>query len=206
MVQPAQTPDFTSGIPLLIGIFSEVLMGLGIGLCVKLIFVGVQLGGELAGFQMGLSMANVFDPGSGTSNSVVAQFKYIVAVLIFLSIDGHHWFFRAIMDSFSLMPPFGFVLTESLMGYFLALVGKMFMISVKLSSPVIVALLFTSVSLGLVARTVPQMNVFFVAMPIKLFIGFLFIGLMLPIFSSLLVKIFNTVGTIMLTFIKLGLN
>ena len=197
-------PDFSAGVPIVVGIVSEVLMGIGIGLCIKLIFTGVQLGGQLAGYQMGLALANVLDPNTGAQNSVVAQFKYLAAMLIFLSIDGHHWFLRAMTDSFAIMPPFGFHLTDSVMVYFLSLVGKMFVISVKLSAPVIVSMLFTSVALGLVARTVPQMNVFFVAMPAKIIVGFIFIGLMLPMFSSYLVQMFNKLGTIILTFIKLG--
>ena len=199
-------PDFSKGLPIVVGILSEVIMGLGIGLCVKLLFTGIQLGGQLCGFQMGLAIANVLDPNTGAQNSIVAQFYYIAAMLIFLTINGHHWFLQAMTDSFVIMPPFGFNLTESLMTYFLSLVGKMFVISIKVSAPVIVSMLFTSVCLGLVARTVPQMNVFFVAMPVKIIVGFIFIGLMLPMFSSYLVKMFNGLGTIILTFIKLGLG
>ena len=206
IMNSAQSPNFSQTLPLIVGIASEVLMGLGVGLCIKLIFTAIQLGGQLAGFQMGLSIANVFDPDSGSQNSVIAQFQYIAAMLVFLSIDGHHWFFKAMAESFQIMPPFGFTITESLITYFISLVTKMFVISIKLSAPVIVAMLFSSVSLGLISRAVPQMNVFFVAMPINLLVGFVFIGLMLPVFASFLISIFNDIGKIMLTFIKLGLN
>ena len=196
--------DFAGGIPLLIGIASEIIMGVGIGLCVRLIFSGIQLGGQIVGYQMGLAIANVFDPSTGTQNSVIAQFQYMAAMLIFLCIDGHHMLLQAVTDSFHTMPPFGFHPDENLLVYFLSLVGNMFIIALKVSAPIIVAMLFTSVSLGLVARTVPQINIFFVAMPIKLLLGYLFIGMVLPIFTAFVVKLSGNVGDTIMTFIRLG--
>jgi len=206
LLKPSDMPDFTLGIPFAIGIATEIIMGVGIGLSVKLIFAGIQLGGQLVGYQMGLAIANVFDPSTGSQSSIIAQFKYMAAMLIFLSIDAHHWFFRAILESFVIIPPFGFKLNTSLIEYLIVLSGDMFVIAVKLSAPLIVAMLFTSVALGLVARTVPQMNVFFVAMPVKLFVGFIFIGLTLPAFSSFLVDIFNDTGKVITLLIRLAIR
>jgi flagellar biosynthetic protein FliR len=202
----AETPSFDEGIPLMVGIASELVMGLGIGLCVKLIFTGIQLGGELVGYQMGLSIANVFDPATGSQNSIIAEIKYIMALLVFLAIDGHHWFFRAIAESFVLVPPFGFQITGPLMNNLLAFTAKMFIISIQFSAPIVVALIFTNVSMGLIARTVPQMNVFFVAMPVNMMIGVLFIGLLFPLFVSFLISIYSNIGMDMFMFFKLGQN
>ncbi|MBU4316026.1 MAG: flagellar biosynthetic protein FliR [Proteobacteria bacterium] len=199
-----EIPNFDNGIPLLVGVASEIVMGLGIGLSVKLVFTGIQMGGELVGYQMGLSMANVFDPATGSQNSILAEIQYIAAILVFLAIDGHHWFFRAVADSFILMPPFGFQVNGALMNEFLSFTVEMFVIAIKFSAPIIVALLFTDVSLGLIARTVPQMNVFFVAMPVKIIVGVLFIGWLFPLFISYLISIYSKIGINIVTFIKLG--
>jgi flagellar biosynthetic protein FliR len=204
VVQLAETPNFDEGISLMVGIASELIMGVGIGLCVKLIFTGIQLGGELVGYQMGLSIANVFDPATGSQNSIIAEIKYIMAVLVFLAIDGHHWFFRAVADSFVLMPPLGFQISGPLMNYLSEFTARMFIIAIKFSAPIVVALIFTNVSMGLVARTVPQMNVFFVAMPVNIMIGILFIGLLFPLFVSFLIPIYSNIGIDMLMFLKLG--
>ena len=193
-------PDNT--VMLVIGIMTEVAMGFCIGLSVKLIFTAIQFGGEIVGYQMGLAIANVFDPNTGGQVSIISHFKYMVAVLVFLSIDAHYVFFKAIVECFMVIPPYGFHMSNSLAAYMIKLGGNMFIIALKLSSPLLVTLLFTSIALGLVARTVPQMNVFFVAMPLKLIIGFGCMGLVLPILISFFCYLFNDMADILTLLIK----
>ena len=76
-------------------LIAELMIGLILGLTIKLIFAGIQLAGEFMGYQMGLAMASLFDPQSGVNNTVTAEFNYLVALLFFLALDGHHWFFKA---------------------------------------------------------------------------------------------------------------
>lgn len=188
---------------MIIGVMTEVLMGLCIGLSVKLIFTAIQFSGEIIGYQMGMAIANVFDPNTGGQSSIISHFKYMVAMLVFLTIDAHYSFFKAIVECFSLIPPFGFQVNSSMAAYLIKLGGNIFIVALKLSSPLLVTLLFTSIALGLVARTVPQMNVFFVAMPVKLLIGFACIGLILPFFISFLCHIFNDMADMLTVLIKL---
>ena len=93
-----------------------------------------------------------------------------------------------------MIPPLNVHFDGSLMEYLIEMAGKMFVISIQVGAPVIAALLVTSVAFGLMARTVPQMNVFIVAMPVKIGVGLLFIGLSLPYFSAFLKKIFSGLG------------
>jgi len=181
-------------IPFGIGVISEVLIGVIIGLSVRTIFAGVQLAGQLVGFQMGLAMANVIDPTSSDQVPLLAQVNNLIALLIFLVIDAHHWFLRALVESFRLVPPFDFELSSSLVEQFTALAGNMFVIAVKVGAPMIAVLLLMSVAFGLAARTVPQMNIFFVAMPLKIIVGLLFLTFTVPYFVSLLEMIFNGLG------------
>jgi len=162
-------------IPLIIGIVSEILIGIIIGLSARMIFVGIQLAGQLVGFQMGLAMANIIDPATSEQVPLLAQLNNLIALLIFLAINAHYWFLRALVESFRLVPPFEFQFTNSLMEQLMTLAGNIFIIAVKVGAPLIVVLLLMSVAFGLAARTVPQMNIFFVAMPLKILVGLIFL-------------------------------
>jgi flagellar biosynthesis protein FliR len=197
-------PNTLYDISVIVGIFSEIFLGVSIGLAIKLIFSGIQLGAEIVGYQMGLAMANLFDAASGSQASVISNLKFMLAMLVFLSIDAHHFFFKIISESFITIPLFGFGISASLTEYLTLLGSKMFVIAVKLSAPLFIAMLFSNVALGLIARMVPQMNIFFVAMPVNLFVGLVLLGLMLPAYSFFLVPIFNEFGNILLTLLKIG--
>ncbi|MBL7202882.1 MAG: flagellar biosynthetic protein FliR [Desulfobacteraceae bacterium] len=181
-------------IPLVIGIISEIVIGIIIGLSVRMIFVGIQLAGQLVGFQMGLAMANIIDPATSEQVPLLAQLNNLIALLIFLAINAHYWFLRALVESFRLVPPFEFQFTNSLMEQLMSLAGNIFIIAVKVGAPLIVVLLLMSVAFGLAARTVPQMNIFFVAMPLKILVGLIFLLLALPYMTSFFESIFSGLG------------
>ena len=87
---------------------SEIMIGAMIAFSVRLIFAGIQLAGELVGFQMGFSVANVIDPSNNEQVSIIAEFQYLIAILLFLGLNGHHIFLSGIADSFKLVPLPGF--------------------------------------------------------------------------------------------------
>jgi flagellar biosynthetic protein FliR len=185
-----------------VGAIGEILLGVIIGTVVNLIFVGLQIAGQLSGYQMGMAIAEVIDPADGEQIPLLAQFFQIFAFLIFLTVNAHHWFLRTLADSFHLVPPLGFKLSGSLIEQLMHIAGNMFVIAIQVGAPVIVALLLTSIALGLVARTVPQMNVFFVAMPLKIMIGLLFVGFSLPYLSSFLNAVFRKLGDMIFVLLK----
>jgi flagellar biosynthetic protein FliR len=185
-----------------IGAIGEILLGITIGMAVNLIFVGLQMAGQISGYQMGMALARVMDPSAGQQVPLLAQFFQLFAFLIFLSINAHHWFLMALADSFQLVPPFGFKISGSLIEQLIHIAGNMFVIAIKVGAPVIAALLLTSVAFGLIARTVPQMNVLFVAMPLKIIIGLLFIGFSLPYLSSFLKTVFSKLGNTIFMLMK----
>jgi flagellar biosynthetic protein FliR len=189
---------FTLGI----GAVGEILLGLVIGFSVKLIFAGIQLAGQMAGYQMGFAIANVMDPDQSQQVLLLAQFNNLVALLIFLTINAHYWFIRALTHSYRMIPPLNVHFDGTLMEYLIEMSGKMFVISIQVGAPIIAALLVTSVVFGLMARTVPQMNVFIVAMPIQIGVGLLFIGFSLPYFSAFLKMIFGGLGQHILIMLK----
>jgi len=189
-------------IPFGMGIMYEVMLGIVIGLSVRLIFAGIQLAGQIIGFQMGFAIANILDPLTSDQLPIIAQFYNLIALMIFLTINAHHWLFRTMVDSFRLIPPFTFHFDNSFVTHIINLVSYMFIIAIKIAAPVMAVLLLTSVAFGLIARTVPQMNVFVVAMPLKILVGLLFMIFTLPIFARVLNEIFIKVGADIIMMLK----
>lgn len=182
---------------------SEIAVGLIIGFVVRTIFIGIQLAGQLAGFQMGLSIANVVDPASSMQVPILSHFFNLFAMLLFLSLNAHHWFIKALSESFILVPPLEYHFNNALVPPILYLAGNIFVIAIKVAAPVLVSLLLTTVALGLIARTVPQMHIFVVAMPIKIVVGLFFLGLTLPYLAAFLTGIFRGLGHELFDLIKL---
>jgi flagellar biosynthetic protein FliR len=177
LTPPAVSPDVFT---LAAAATGEILIGLLAGVAIRLVFEGVQLAGELAGYQMGLAIAEVIDPASEDQVAILAQFTSLLATLVFLLLNGHHLFIRTLVESFQLVPPFGFHAAAPVLERLVRLIAEAFVIGIKAGAPVIVALLLTTVAFGLVARTVPQMNIFVVSMPVNIAVGLLFFGLSLP--------------------------
>jgi len=189
-------------ISLSLGMITEIMLGVIIGLAVRMVFAGVQLAGQLVGFQMGLAIAEVVDPSTSEQIPLLGELNNMIAILIFLTINAHHWFLHAVADSFRLVPPFAFQFSNSLMEQLIALGGDMFVIAIKVGAPVIAALFLMSVSFGVAARTVPQMNIFFVAMPIQILVGLLFMSFSLPYMLTFMKTVFTGLEMTVLFLLK----
>jgi flagellar biosynthetic protein FliR len=169
----------------------ELFIGVVLGFAGRLLFEGIQMAGQLIGFQMGFSIVNIIDPVTSEQVSIIAEFQYLLAGLLFLAVDGHHLLLRAISESYNFVPVLGLHMTGFLMQNVLDLTREMFVISMKISAPIIVALVFANIGLGLVARTVPQINIFIVGFPLQISIGLIGIGLTMPIFLHVTAGLFS---------------
>ncbi len=149
----------------------EIIVGLLLGYAVSLIFAGLQLAGTLMGYQMGFAVANVLDPTSREQVSILGQFLFIFGVLYFLTLDGHHLLIRALVDSYALAPPMGIGITGDTVTVLVRMFTGMFYLGMQIALPVIGTLFLIDVSLGIVAKTVPQMNVFIIGLPLKSLVG-----------------------------------
>jgi flagellar biosynthetic protein FliR len=185
---PPVTSNFIS---MVIGMAGEVLIGIIIGFVARCIFAGVQAAGELIGFQMGFSMASVLDPLSNVQISALAEFQYLIAMIVFLFVDGHHIFINAIVESYRSIPPLGFSFSGPLMEMLFNYTRELFVIAVKISAPIMAVMIFVNVGLGIIARTVPQINVFIVGFPLQIAVGFFFLGLSIPLFINWLGTVFH---------------
>lgn len=162
-------------------ILAEAMVGLTLGLCLRIFFGSVQLAGQVIGFQMGFAMINVVDPQSGANVSIMDQLGYWVCVVVFLMLNGHHIIISALINSFELVPVGVFVMQKIIMVKLLDLAGGLFLLAIKIGAPVIAALFFVSVGFGLVSKFAPQMNVMIVAFPLKIVAGLFLFGLTLEI-------------------------
>jgi len=169
----------------------EALIGILLGFAARLVFAGIQMAGQLIGFQMGFSIVNIIDPVTSGQVSIIAEFQYMLAGLLFLAVDGHHVMIQAVSESYRVLPVSGFHVTGGLVQNLVALSRDMFIVAVKISAPVVAALLFANVGLGLVARTVPQINVFIVGFPLQIAIGLIGVGVTLPLFLHLASGLFS---------------
>lgn len=166
----------------------EVLMGMVLGFTVLLLFIGIQFAGQLAGLQMGFGIVNVIDPQSHGQVSIIAQFLNILAVLIVLSIDGHHLILQGLIGSFDAVPLGGVEFKVPIAEKIISISSQIFGIAIKISAPILISLLSISVALGVLARTVPQMNVFIVGFPVQLAVGMSVLVASLPLFQIMLSK------------------
>lgn len=203
MVHLDTTTALTNIVSFAFWVGAEIAVGVVIGMSVKMFFTGIQLAGQFAGFQMGLAIANVMDPATSAQLPILAQFKNLFAVLIFLVTNAHHWFFRALVESFTLVPPFQIQVHDNLFAAVMAMAANIFIIAVKIGAPVMGAMLITSVAFGLLARTVPQMNVFIVAMPVKIILGLIFLSISLPYIAAFLGDRFTYLGRDIVHLMKL---
>ncbi len=184
--------------PLALGIMAvgEILFGMILSLIIRCIFAGIQMAGQIIGFQMGFSMMNVVDPLSGTSVELTSQFLYLVTLLLFLTMDGHLYMLAAFTKSFSLVPPGTFLINQQVYNHLLYFSSQIFVIAVKVAAPVMVAELLVSSGLGIVARLAPQINVLFVGFPIKIAVGFFFMGILFDLIFYFLKGTIGNMGAI----------
>jgi flagellar biosynthetic protein FliR len=164
----------------------ELALGVLIGLAAQLVFAGVQLGGQMAGIQMGFGMSNLIDPISHAQVTIVAQWHQLLALLVFLALDVHHLLIRALLGSFTAAPPGTLGVTAAGLRGIVTLAGDVFAVGARVAAPVVIALLLTNGALGVLARTVPQLNVFVVGFPLNVGVGLVMLGASLPFTLRLL--------------------
>jgi flagellar biosynthetic protein FliR len=199
-LDPERLPGHVLGFGLLC--VGEIMIGAIMGLAVRLILTSVQVMGQLIGFQMGFAVANVLDPVNGGQVSVLAQFSFLMATLLLFVVGGHHYFLKALADSFIMVPPGEFSMSQSLFKQMMKLAADMFSLAVRLGAPVIGALLFTQVTMGILAKTVPQMNILMVGFPLTITVGLLFLSVAMLILIPAMGEIFKGLGPMLAGLLK----
>jgi flagellar biosynthetic protein FliR len=167
------------------GLVSEMLIGLVIGLAVRLLFGAFEVAGDLLGTQIGFGAVQLLDPMTSQQSSLISEYFRIIASLVFLSLNAHMVVVAAIVSSYDAIPPFGARLSPALGEEVLQLSQHMFLVALKLAAPVLVAMILINVLLAMLGRAVAQINVFILSFPLTIVGGLLVLGLALPYTVSL---------------------
>lgn len=186
---PIEVPMFSSGALWLA--VQQIIIGSALGITMQLAFAAVRMAGEIIGLQMGISFATFFDPSNRLNSPILAQILNLLAVLLFLSFDGHLWLISLLADSFQSLP----IRSHPLNGNgFMALAkgGSMiFSSGLMLALPIVTLLLTLNMCLGLLNRVTPQLSVFVIGFPLTLSIGILAISLMMPMLAPFSEHLFS---------------
>jgi flagellar biosynthetic protein FliR len=185
-------PNTATGLVIFIG--SEFLFGAVLAFFASFIFAATEVAGQMVSISMGMGMAGALDPQFGTQVSLVGYVWNILAILIFLSLDGHHIFFKILGDSYNWLHPGTIHITDATYRGILKGISHMFVLAVQIMAPVAAALFFSHVAMGIIAKTVPQIPVMIVAMPMNIAIGFIFMLLSLGYLLPLFIKNFDMLG------------
>lgn len=184
LLPPVAPP--ADGAVLAVGVMAEVFVGVVIGFATRLLFAAVEIGGELAGLQMGLGIATLFDPATQQDASIVARLQGLMALVLLFALNAHHVILRTLFASFERLPPLGLRLTGPLFEHLMRLTAEMFALGLAIGVPVTLALLLVNLALGILFRIVPQLNVFLVSFPITIGLGLLVTGASLSLFVGLM--------------------
>lgn len=191
LLQKPQLAITDSIISYFLYMLGELIVGLIIGYISMLIVMAIQFAGQLIDIQMGLSIVSVFDPQSSTSMPLMGQFKYLLAILVLLALNGHHQIIIALFKSYNTIPLLGFHYSGGFIDYLFYLVQQMFVTAFCLSAPVLGTLFVIDVVLAIMTRTVPQLNIFVVGFPLKIAIGLIVLIIIIPFFIVLLDNLFS---------------
>ena len=184
-------PQISQVYQLLIILASDFLLVFVISLLFRFILAGIQLGGEMVSIQMGFGISQTIDPVSGFSLPVISQFAYLIFLLFFFGFNFHHYLIYFLYESFEKIPPGTFLLKGGLAEFFIKKSVIIFDISIKFLAPLLVFMMLIYVTLAIIGRLMPQMNVLFVSFPLTLGLGLLFFGFMLVLLPRIIYPYFD---------------
>lgn len=167
-------------------IAGEAILGLLVGFLAQLVFMAAEFAGSLIGYQMGFAAANVFDPTTQQQVALISQFQGIFAILLFLALDVHHLFLEAIVVSFEMLPPGGLNLSGGAIPMIVEVANHSLILSIRLVAPILVLLILSTLTLGVMSRVFPQLNVFLLSFPLNIGISFIVMGLTLGVVAQIL--------------------
>lgn len=184
----------------------EAIVGLSMGWIAGLIFFAVQMAGSFIDLEMGLSMASLLDPMNGNQTPLSGQVLNVFMILFLFTVDAHHMLINGVLDSYKLIPIDQLSLKQT-PGSLAQFVTQTFVLSFadafQMALPIVGSLFLVDVAVGIVARTVPQLNVLVVGLPLKIGVGFILLILVMPLYISFFRFLFDYTTSTFQTFVNL---
>ena len=172
-------------------LLSELFVGWLIGFVAFVSFAAINMAGKIMDMQVGFAIVNVMDPTSGQQIPLIGSFLYNLSVIVFLVVNGHHIIIAALAESFRAVPLLTAEPSLSLAAIFTDFTAGIFLTGMKIALPVTFAILLTNTGLGILARTMPQLNIFVVGLPMHIVIGLGMLMMVVPFFVLFLDVLFN---------------
>lgn len=192
-ISTANIANVSTTMTFVIYAINEVIAGLTLGFFTNLCFMSVRFAGNIMDLQVGFSMMSMYDPSTSSNTTLIEHMIYWFSLVLFFIIDGHHMLIRALIDSFSNIQIGQFFLSNDNINVIISAFTSYFAVGIKIAIPIMIILLITDLAMGLVARTVPQLNIMILGLPIKILIGLLAFSLALPIFMNIIIANFQTI-------------
>lgn len=177
----------------------QVLTGTLLGLTMQFAFAAVRTAGEIIGLQMGLSFATFFDPASHLNMPVLARLLNLLAMLLFLSFNGHLWLISLLVDSFHSLPMSTAPLNSNVFMSLTHAASLIFLNGLMLALPLITLLLILNITLGILNRMSPQLSIFVVGFPLTLSVGILVMIIMMPLLAPFSERLFTDLFQLLTT-------
>ena len=155
-------------------LIKEFFIGYAIGFCANIMFVAIELGVNTFTIQMGLSADQALNPASGGRSPIITQVYTYLASMVFIALGAHQWLFSALYNSFKDMP-IGYVINISptFIEQIVIITSQIFSVGLGIALPIFGVLFITDVLLGFTSKMMPQMNIFMVSLPLKIYLGLL---------------------------------
>lgn len=172
-------------ISLLALIAKELMIGMTIGFICYLFASTFYTMGQIVDMSMGFGMVNVVDPQNRIQVPLMGNFYYILAFLLLLGTNGHHLIIRVLVDSYNFIPIGNFEFNKNIAFFLVDILARTFTMGFLLSTPIIISIFLLDLVLGILTRTIPQLNIFVVGLPLKVFVGLLLMLVTVPIFGTI---------------------
>ncbi|RWZ60479.1 flagellar type III secretion system protein FliR [Halobacillus fulvus] len=198
-------PDIVVDTDYFLLLFKEAAVGVFVGLLAYIVLSAIQIAGGFIDFQMGFAIANVIDPQTGAQSPLIGQYLYTITLLFILAVDGHHLMLDGVFYSYELIPIDQFLplQDEGWIWFVLDAFNQMFVIAFLMAAPLVGCLFLVDVALGIIARTVPQLNVFVVGLPLKIFVALAVLVIGMVFYIMLIRRLFETMLTTMQGFMQI---
>jgi flagellar biosynthetic protein FliR len=169
----------------------QIIIGVLLGFTLRIAFAAIDVAGDLIGMQMSLSFAVFYDPQNAGQTPVIAEFLGLLAMLIFLALNGHLLTLSVLVESFKLLPITATPFAAGGFASMLAWSSVLFSAGLLLALPLITALLIANLAMGVLARVAPQLNIFAVGFPVTLTVGFIVLMFSIPYFGAAMERLFD---------------
>lgn len=183
-IAPVRFPG--SMFSLTVGMAGEMAFGYAMGMVLSFVFISAQWAGEMISQQMGLSFSEMFDPQFGAGGSLVADFYYMIALVVFLAVGGHRVMLLAVHDSFAVLPPLSLGIDGSTVDLIVGLLKSATILATQLAAPMLITMLVVDVALGCIGKTMPQINIMTAGTSVRSLLGLIVVAFGLSLTGAML--------------------